>query len=331
MSKAGPRATVVIPAYNADLTLSRAIESVLAQTFSDFELTIVDDCSTDSTLAVAAEWRAKDSRISIVGCRRHHGMAYAFNKGVRKSTAPVIAKFDADDYSHPNRLAQQIQQLRKDPDLAAIGVNTVTVVGDRHTPYVLTLAETPAEIAVGLLFRAEILCGTMVYRRRILKLHPFPERIPVGAGRLHAHRLLKAGFKISNLSTSVPLVEYHRHDTNTLPRSEGPESDLMIRALLSDLSIEPTVEDLQTHRAASKSLLHGIGQHPVFHSHLRHNSGLAKQWFGRLEMANFQRKPHLYDTRILGRVIAEQQREIDDLMKLNSDRTMVVDRSTLRF
>lgn len=331
MSTGAPEVTVIIPAYNAEASLDRAVESVLAQTFSNFELFIVNDCSTDSTLEIASKWKSKDSRITVVGCRHHHGMAYAVNKGVRKSTAQLVAKFDADDYSLPGRLQQQVLEFKTNPRLAAIGLGSVTVVGDRQTPYNILLSETPAEIAVGLLFRPEVLCGTMMYQRSILKLFPFPLKIPVGAGRLHAHRILKAGFEIRNLNSSLPLFEYHRHATNSTPRSEGPESDLMLKEILSDMGVEPTVGDLQTHRAASPSLFHKVGQHPVFYSHLAHNPTLAKKWFALLEMANLKRKPHLYDTRILSRVIAKQLRDLGELAKLDNNQTMAVDRSTLKF
>ena len=308
-----PQVAIVIPAYNAESTLDRAIESALIQTASNIELFIVDDGSTDRTLNVAAKWKSQDSRITVVGCKRHHGMAYAFNKGVRKSTAPLIAKFDADDYSDPNRIRSQLKKLSRDDNLAAIGLGTITVVGDRYTPYVLELATVSAEIAIGLLFRPELLCGTTLYRRSVLKQHPFPEHIPVGAGRLHAHHLVKAGFKIENLKTENPLFEYHRGDLNNLPRAEGHESDLMLRAILADLDIDPTVANLQTHRAASRALFHGIGQHPLFQAHLSQNSTLAKKWFSRLERANFERNPHFYDTQLFSRIIAEQIRELEEL------------------
>lgn len=308
-----PRVAVVIPAYNAELTLGRALKSVLNQTMADLEVIVVDDCSTDATLEAAAEWRAKDSRITVVGCRKHHGMAYAVNKGVRKSSAPVIARFDATDYSDPGRIAAQLKRFELDLTLAAVGLSNVAIVEPERESYNITLAEKSAEIAVGLLFRAEFLGRTALYRRQVLLHHPFPENIPVGASRLHAHGLLNFGLKVENYRNTTPLMEYHRQAPNESFASEGPESDPMLYALLADLEIKPSVSDLQTHRAGSRSLCHEVGHHPAFQTHLMHNSSLAKQWFGRLEAANLKTNPHVYDTRILGRVLAAQYRKIIEL------------------
>jgi glycosyltransferase involved in cell wall biosynthesis len=114
-----PQVSVVLPVWNGERYLKQTIESILAQRFSDFELIIVDDGSTDGTPHVIKSFDS-DPRIR---CYRqpNMGLVAALNKGLELSRGEFIARIDADDFSMPERLALQTETLVKDPSVAVVG------------------------------------------------------------------------------------------------------------------------------------------------------------------------------------------------------------------
>lgn len=107
--------SVIIPAYNAEKTIKKTIKSVLNQTFSDWELIVVDDGSTDSTKEVVAE--IKDNRISLFSFP-NAGVSAARNRGVNKSSGEFLAFIDADDLWTPDKLELQLKALQENPNAA---------------------------------------------------------------------------------------------------------------------------------------------------------------------------------------------------------------------
>lgn len=105
--------SVIIPTYNAELTIRETIESVLAQTFSDFEIVAIDDGSQDSTVEVVDSIR--DSRIKIFSFL-NAGVATARNRGIEKATGKYLAFLDADDLWTADKLESQIQALKNNPE-----------------------------------------------------------------------------------------------------------------------------------------------------------------------------------------------------------------------
>src|SRR3954469_16623216 len=102
-----PRVSVVMPVHNALPYLDGAMECILGQTFTDFEFVILDDASTDGSTARLREWAKRDERIRLYGAREKLGPAVTSNFVVRKARAGIIARMDADDISHTDRLMRQ--------------------------------------------------------------------------------------------------------------------------------------------------------------------------------------------------------------------------------
>lgn len=103
-----PRLSVVIPVFNAEHTVVRAVRSTLDSTFRDLECVVVDDGSTDGTLAALKT--IEDPRLQIISAK-HRGVAHAANLAATESRAPLIARMDADDFCHPTRFEKQIELL----------------------------------------------------------------------------------------------------------------------------------------------------------------------------------------------------------------------------
>ena len=102
-----PAISIIIPVFNSDRFIQSSILSVLRQTFSDFELCIIDDGSTDHTLTIVERLQASDSRIRVLS-RPNTGYVIALNELLEIATAPLVARMDADDICLPDRLAHQV-------------------------------------------------------------------------------------------------------------------------------------------------------------------------------------------------------------------------------
>lgn len=113
-----PKITVLMPAYNAGKYIGDAIASVLSQTFTDFELLIINDGSTDDTIDVINSF--DDPRIVLI-YQENKGIAQALNNGLKYARAPFIARFDADDICYPQRLQQQYDFMLANPEYSVIG------------------------------------------------------------------------------------------------------------------------------------------------------------------------------------------------------------------
>lgn len=109
--------TIVTPTYNAAEYLSTAIESVLSQTFTDWELILVDDCSTDNSVELIESYVTEDSRIKLIKLPENSGAAVARNKGIELAGGRYIAFLDSDDSWKPYKLQEQIQFMQ-DNDIA---------------------------------------------------------------------------------------------------------------------------------------------------------------------------------------------------------------------
>ncbi len=121
--------SVVMTVFNAETYLALAIDSILAQTFTDFEFIIVNDGSTDGSLRIMDEYSRRDSRIRVVN-RENAGMAVAANQGLSLSRGELIARMDADDVAMPDRFARQVVYLREHPGCVAVGTWVMLVDPD---------------------------------------------------------------------------------------------------------------------------------------------------------------------------------------------------------
>lgn len=123
----GPVIAVVMACYNAEQTIARAIDSILAQTEPDFDFMIIDDASHDQTVAILHRYQAADSRIRLILNPVNRGLAYCLNQGIKQTNAPFIARMDADDVSLPQRLARQLAYLQRHPETDVLGTGTELV------------------------------------------------------------------------------------------------------------------------------------------------------------------------------------------------------------
>lgn len=114
-----PMVSVVLPTYNRAALLPASIESILNQTYENFELIIIENGSTDNTMELLNAYRNKDKRIKIINNTENRGISFARNQGNKIARGKYIAIMDSDDISLPDRLEKQVAFMEKNPDIAA--------------------------------------------------------------------------------------------------------------------------------------------------------------------------------------------------------------------
>lgn len=119
--------SVVMPAFNAEKFIGRAIKSIQKQTFKKFELIIIDDGSNDNTLPIVYKIAKTDKRIRIIPNSHNLKIALSLNKGVSLARSSLIARMDPDDIALPNRLVCQYDYLIKHPDVAIVGADILII------------------------------------------------------------------------------------------------------------------------------------------------------------------------------------------------------------
>lgn len=158
----GETISVVMPVYNALPHLDAAIESILGQTYGNFEFVILDDASTDGSTQRLREWAARDPRIRLLEVQKNLGPALSSERVARAATMPIVARMDADDISYPDRLAKQIKILKDNPQVGVVGglVEAINTQGRKIR------AAEPWRVAHNSLF-PPFGNGPMMYRREV--------------------------------------------------------------------------------------------------------------------------------------------------------------------
>jgi len=134
-----------MPVYNAGKHLRLAVLSIVKQTFTDWELLIIDDGSTDSALQDIADIR--DNRIRILRDGKNKGLAARLNEAIDLARGHYFARMDQDDVSYPERFASQIELLEKDPSLDLVAVRAVAISDDNRLTGILPCAATQEQIS----------------------------------------------------------------------------------------------------------------------------------------------------------------------------------------
>lgn len=119
--KNDPLVSVIMPAFNVKRYVSDAIESILNQTYKNFEFIIIDDNSTDGTLDIIKDYRKQDSRIVVTRNEENLGVTKSLNKGVKLAKGKYIIRMDADDWSYPERLELQVSLMERYPEVVVSG------------------------------------------------------------------------------------------------------------------------------------------------------------------------------------------------------------------
>ncbi len=212
MSPAKPDLCVVMSVRNGGAYLPPAIDSILTQTFRDFQFLIMDDKSTDETAEVLARYAAQDPRITLLQ-GEGRGLAAALNLALEKTNADLIARMDADDISLPERFAIQRDWMTAHPECVALGTAVQTIDADDNPLRIRKYPSNPADIRDRLLMR-NCVChpSAMIRRSALRQISGYRENFLTSQDYDLWLRLLSVG-DIANLPDV--LLQYRKHNTRT--------------------------------------------------------------------------------------------------------------------
>lgn len=238
-----PRVTVLMTLYNKGPYVVEAIRSVLASTFADLEVLVVDDASTDNGPALVTA--LADPRVRMLGSAVNTGRADAANRGYDAARGTYIAVMDADDLMHPERIARQVAFMDAHPEvvvcgswLEAFGAAGLTV----RTP------ATDEEARAQSLFGMPVLYPTAMFRNSVLQ----HERLRCPAGwrtpGMDYLFMLDVGRHGLYGNLQEPLMQYRVGDQN-MRHGRDPISDnmLLFRAVFDGFGIPASTDDVRTH------------------------------------------------------------------------------------
>jgi glycosyltransferase involved in cell wall biosynthesis len=240
-----PAVSVVMPVYNVEEYVAEAIESILNQTFKDFEFIIIDDASTDDTVSVIKTF--SDERIKLVCNETNLKLAASLNRGLRIARGKYIARMDGDDISHLARIEKLYKVLEQNPAIAICGTR-MKLFGSQEG--VWGNKTDDKEIKAGLIWGSTMQHGTVLMRMdTIIKHNLFYDET------FHLGQDWKYWYDVKNFvvfSNSTEVLYYYRRGRQNITVQFSHQSkerySVMHRIMLRDMGISFTERELQLHQ-----------------------------------------------------------------------------------
>jgi glycosyltransferase involved in cell wall biosynthesis len=273
-----PKVTVLMPVFNGERYLRDAVMSILAQTFQDFELLIVNDGSRDGSRAIIES--LQDSRIVSVGNDENLGLIATLNKGFNLARGDYIARMDCDDLSHPKRLEKQIAFLEAHPDVALCGtwIRKFGIRKDKICRY----HTDPLLLACGLLFDSVLAHPTVMLRKKLFVDNGFYyDLVYKHAEDYELWVRASRSYKIGTVAEA--LLDYRVHSAQVSSKFNAGQLESAGRvrlSLLKNIGLEPDAEQFEIHQRISHYLVNGD----------RHFFEKADEWLCMLKDANDRSK-----------------------------------------
>jgi glycosyltransferase involved in cell wall biosynthesis len=209
-----PKVSVVLPVYNAVEYLELALNSILTQTFRNFEFIIVDDHSTDGSFEILMEYAKKNKKIKLFRNTKNRGVSETVKKAIRQCRGEYIARMDADDVSLPTRLEKQLKYLEQNKDTVALGGQCLTIDSENRITGNKTFPNSFEEIYKYIFHFIPVQQPTLMIARNRL-----PKRFVYYVDGMNTAEEVELFFKLFNYGKveNLPdtLLLYRIHDKNT--------------------------------------------------------------------------------------------------------------------
>jgi glycosyltransferase involved in cell wall biosynthesis len=218
-----PTISVVMPVYNGEQFLAESIESILNQTYPDFEFIIIDDGSTDRSLQIIERYAANDKRVRLIS-RTNRGLVATLNEGITKSQGLYIARQDADDISLPERFEKQIEFLNTHPDIEFLGTDYFFMDEKGGVSRKTDILTRSNDIKLAEIFSNQFGHGTVMISTALIKKH----RLFYDADYKHAEdyelwtRICRLT-RVANISS--PLYKWRQHSQGVSAEHETAMHD----------------------------------------------------------------------------------------------------------
>lgn len=205
-----PSITVLMAVYNGAEHLAEAIQSVLDQTYRDFEFLIVNDASTDDTARILADFSGQDSRIRVLENSENIGLTKSLNRGLAEARGTYVARMDADDISLPHRFAVQKKFLDEHPGIACVGSGSHIIDEHGISHGTKQLPTDPVLVRFYLMLKNSIIHPSVMFRTATIReCGGYNETIRFAQDYDLWSRLVSRGHSIAN--TPEPLIYYRLH------------------------------------------------------------------------------------------------------------------------
>ena len=245
-----PLVSIVVPVYNGEPFLREALESTLSQTFTDFELIVINDGSTDGTKEVIESIR--NPRIRAFH-QENHGLPGSLNRGIGLSRGRYVARMDADDINHPDRIRKQVAFLNTRPEVGICGT-WIQLFGN-GLEEVLEYPADSSSIKPLMLFHSPLAHPSVMARRDIFLEHGIEYSCDYPCAE--DYELWVRCSKYTEFANLPEVLLYYRlhggqeTQKNTVLKSTSREKIWLLQ--LNDLGISPTEEELSLHRSLAAS------------------------------------------------------------------------------
>ncbi len=224
-----PEISVVMSVYNGERYLKEALDSILEQTFSDFEFIIIDDGSTDRSREILTEYAAREARIRLIENAQNIGLTKSLNKGLLQAQGRYIARQDADDISLPQRFEMQLAYLTAHQKIGLLGTSCTTIDKYGKAGKIREKPVTDTEIRWTILFDNPFWHTSVMFRRKLIKEHQlmytehikFAQDYELWARMLHHTRA-------ANLATPLVNVRFHSEQISTQKLDEQEATVLQV-------------------------------------------------------------------------------------------------------
>ena len=197
---------IILATYNNENSISSSIESILNQTFTNFNLIIINDGSTDSTATIIKKYADKDSRIKFFTNNINLGLPLSLNKGIELSNSDFIGRADGDDIWLPNKLQKQMNYILKNDSINILG--TGAILNNKSRSKILFRKKiNTRNKGIKLLINDYLFHSSVIFRSRVLKENKYDEKLLRSQDKFLWLTLLDRGYKIYNIQE--PLIIYN--------------------------------------------------------------------------------------------------------------------------
>lgn len=224
-AKAAPLISVVLPVYNGEKYLAEAIDSILAQTFINFELLIIDDGSTDNSLAILKQYQKLDDRIRLIS-RENRSLATTLNELIDLARGEWVARMDADDIALPHRFERQLQWLEQTgADICGSWVKFFGTSNKR----IMKHPQTDQAIKIELLFGTSFAHPTVIMKTSLIKQLRYDKTWEKAEDYDLWERAARAGWQMTNVPEVLLLYRQHSTQITSYTSSKNHILSQLIR------------------------------------------------------------------------------------------------------
>jgi glycosyltransferase involved in cell wall biosynthesis len=276
-----PSISILMSVFNAEKYLREALDSIFRQTFSDFELVVVNDGSSDGSGDILRS--LDDPRVRLLENEQHVGLVECLNWGIEVCRGKYIARMDADDVALPERLAEQYRFLETHPAIGVCGSWAQVIDGNGCVRGRIVRPTDPVVLRMHLLFSMPLVNPSCCLRAELLRRHRYCDVLAAEDYDLWCR--MSEDTDMVNLP--VVLLQYRWHDTNMskeMQMVQEANKRMIIRRELEKLGIVATDEDLRIHGLSFS--LHGFNRRGEGLSGSPGDLEASQQWFVRLMEAN---------------------------------------------